>query len=119
VRTVLSTQFDLGYVAPTATTVGVGIGWKVLLRSGTWRLTTIHRTGPDFGIAAVTLGGSAVGSIDGYSAGTVGNVVTAISGIVVAEDGVYDLVYTCGTKHASSTAFNYNLVHVTLQRTGA
>lgn len=93
------------------------IGWDVTLSAGTWMVEIIHRTSTNLGIYTVSLDGAAVGTIDGYAATAVQNVVSSVSGIAVATTGVKRLLFKMATKNASSTDYIGSFNHVRLRRT--
>jgi len=92
---------------------------RLPLRAGTYSLRVYRRTTATSGIMTITLGGSSVGTVDGYSAGNVNDVLSTITGIVVATSGFYDLVVTNPTKNASSSNYDMRLQVLDLFRTGA
>jgi hypothetical protein len=81
------------------------IGWDFYLAAGTWEFWMVHITNNNRGIYTVTLDGAAVGTVDGYSAGSVTYVEAQIAGHVVATAGVKRLLLKMSTKNASSSAY--------------
>ncbi len=110
-----------GYAAG-ATTVG-GESWTYAalpLKAGTWALELVIRKTAALGIITCSLGGSSVGTADGYNASNVGDQrVVVNSSITVAADGQYDLVLTNPTKNASASAYGWTIQVIDLRRTGA
>lgn len=94
------------------------IGWKVLLRAGTWTITLIHFRSTDRGIYTVKLDTTSIGTIDGYGSAA-GNVVSAITGVSVSTPALYTLKLVMATKHASSSNYYYAPQWIICQRTGA
>ena len=95
------------------------VTWEVLLDAGTWALDVIYGAGTNRGIAAVTLGGTSIGSIDMYAGGAAVNTVSTITGITVAAAGWYNLTLDVTTKNGSSSAYQAAYQFITLRRTGA
>lgn len=93
------------------------INWDVVLAAGTWTVDLIHHTNSDTGIYTIQFDGVTKGTIDGYSAGDVVNVRTAVAGIAVAATAKVRLKLLIATKNASSSNFNARLQHVQLRRT--
>lgn len=93
------------------------IGWNVTLSAGTWELTTVYTKASTIGIAAITLGGASIGSLDGYNASTSYNQVSVIGAISVAATAKLSLLYTLSTKNASSTNFDFQPSQISLRRT--
>lgn len=93
------------------------IGWDLLLGAGTWTISLLHATTLDRGIYTVSLDGVGVGVVDGYSAVLVRNVVSAITGVVVAASGKKRLLVKMATKHGSSSSFVGGISSLALIRT--
>lgn len=93
------------------------VSWNVLLAAGTWTITLMHRTASSRGVYSVQIDDVEVGTIDGYSAVTTENVLTSVTGIVVATPGIKKLSLKMLTKNASSSGYLGSLVGVTLRRT--
>lgn len=108
-----------GGLAYTGTTINNYAEYLVALAAGTWSITTIHTTAADGGISTVSIDGASVGTFDLYSAGTVGNVVTPITGVVIPADGIYKLRFTAASKAGASSAYAQRMQLHTLQRTGS
>jgi hypothetical protein len=94
------------------------ISWKVALEAGTWEFELIHGKGNNRGIYTVSLDGTSVGTIDGYtaSAGTF-NDVSTITGISVATTSVKTLNLKMATKNASSSSYFGVINAIQLRRT--
>ena len=98
------------------------ISWSMSLRPGTWRLDLLHFTSIDLGIATVTLGATTLGTIDFYSASTVRNVVSSITGFTVSNTDrttIQTLTLQTNSKNASSSSYLMKLQFLALRRTGA
>lgn len=93
------------------------ISWDVVLGAGTWTLELLHITSTDRGIYTVVLGGSSVGTIDGYSAAATYNVRSSVTGITVSSAVKQRLTLSMKTKNASSTNYYGVIQHVQLRRT--
>lgn len=93
------------------------INFDVVLAAGTWTFEMIHRTASDQGIATLKFDGTSKGTIDCYSAGTVDNVRSQITGIAVATSGKVRLKLRMETKNASSSGYNCAVSHIQLKRT--
>lgn len=107
-----------GYAA-TGTTNDQSFTYSRLrLRGGTYSMRFRRRTGSTSGIATITLGGVAVGTADGYSAGNVNDAAVTFTGITVAE-GFVDLVVTNPTKNATATNYVIQPQLFDIWRTGA
>lgn len=91
--------------------------WNVYLDAGTYTLTLWHHRDVNRGVYTVSLGGTNVGTIDGYAASTVVNVETAITGIAVGTAGYLALRLTMASKNASSGAHYGVISLITLERT--
>lgn len=93
------------------------IGWDVYLAAGTWEFWLLHITNNNRGIYTVTLDGASVGTIDGYSAGSVSYVESPIAGHVVATAGLKRLLLKMSTKNASSSGYVGSIQLVGMRRT--
>lgn len=93
------------------------INFDVALASGTWTFELIHVQSSNVGIYTVSLDGTSIGTIDGYSAGTTKNVRTQISGVVVATTGKRRLKLKMATKNASSGNYSGFIQHIQFKRT--
>lgn len=93
------------------------IGWDVILAAGTWTIELIHRSWSDRGIYAVSLAGSSVGTIDGYTGSDTPNTRSTINGISVASTGKKRLLLKMATKNGSSSNYRGAIQHVRLLRT--
>jgi hypothetical protein len=116
--TVLNTTVMCAYVQnATGVAVNDEITFPVALSAGTWTIQMIQHTFTDRGIATFRLDGVSVGTIDGYSAGSVLNAIGSIAGVVVAASGKKVLSIKMATKNASSTNFNLLTPLISLVRT--
>lgn len=95
------------------------IQWFVNLAAGTYTLTHTYTSASNRGKWDWYLDTTKLGTIDGYSAGPVYNVVSTVTNITIAADGNYTLKLLVNGKHASSTEYYYDVPSVTLHRTGA
>lgn len=93
------------------------IGWDFYLAAGTWEFWLLHITNNNRGIYTVTLDGASVGTVDGYSSGSVTYVESQIAGHVVASAGVKRLLLKMSTKNASSSAYIGSIQLVGMRRT--
>lgn len=112
-----STFLSGGRIIQGTPAINNEIGWNVLIGSGTWEITTIHRTGNDAGTYTVKLDSTTVGTFDGYTAADTNNVVSTISSISVGSSGIYTLKFVMASKNASSSNYYYKIQWITLQRT--
>ena len=93
------------------------IAWDLVLAAGTWTVSLLHLTGSDRGIYSLQFDGVEKGTIDGYSAGTVRNVLADVTGISIATSGKVRFSMKVATKHASSSAYFTKFYVVSLIRT--
>ena len=98
---------------------GDSMSFDVLLDSGTWAIDVIYLKGTTFGILDFNLGGSSLGTVDGYNGSSTDDNVATISGITVATAGHYTLTVAINGKHASATDYLMGLQLIVLRRTGA
>lgn len=92
------------------------IAWDVVLAAGTWKLTMHSRKSSNVGIYTVSVEGTSVGTIDGYSASAAAGLDT-ISGIAIATTGKHRLKFKMATKNASSSGYVGNPQAISLRRT--
>lgn len=111
-----SSQIFGGYKVTTGAQ-NAEIGWDVVLAAGTWTLSLLHATGIDVGIYTASLDGVSIGTIDGYAASGVNNVVSTITGITVAPSGKKRLLLKMATKNATSTSYLARISGLRLLRT--
>jgi hypothetical protein len=81
------------------------VEWRVPIGAGTWDLSVTHVTSPDAGIMTVSIDGTDVGSIDGYSPSTAYNVDGEIPNVSVATSGLHTLRVRTDTQNAASTGY--------------
>jgi hypothetical protein len=93
------------------------INFNVVLGPGTWTVEIIHHKAPDVGIYSVQLDGVEKGTIDGYDSGTVRNVYSSVTGIVIGTGGKYQLKLKMATKNGSSSSYIGSISGVYLRRT--
>lgn len=93
------------------------IYWDLLLSAGTWKFGFTYLTHSDHGIFDVQLDGSSIGTVDSYSAGSVANVYSEITGISVATAGKKRLKLVISTKNASSSSYLGRIQHLAMVRT--
>lgn len=91
--------------------------YSVLLSAGTWTLTLIYVRGTNCGQTAVTIGGTAIGTVEHYNGSSAINQVVEYSGIVIAETNHYELKFQCSGKHVSSSNYFCQFHYITLRRT--
>ena len=92
--------------------------WDVLVDAGTYRIDLFIITATDRAIHDVLIDGSSIGTTDGYSAGTVRNVVASFTGVALAA-GHHTVRVAANGKNASSTDYFISPQSLTLTRTGA
>lgn len=92
--------------------------WNFLVESGTYRLDLIHTKWASYAIFDILIDGVSVGTVDGYNASILHNVVTSITGIVLTA-GHHTVRIAANGKNASSTNYTITTQSVTLTRTGA
>jgi hypothetical protein len=115
-RTAFNANGGLSYVNSTGAQ-NAYMEWKVPLSAGTWTFGMNHYAGADRGIYTLTIdGGSSLGTIDGYAAGSAGTYST-ITGIAVTSNTNALVRLTMATKNASSSAYGAYFVGATMQRT--
>lgn len=116
-----ATVLGAGYTAGAMTASGETWTYAGLpLKAGTWALELVIRKTSSSGIITCSLGGSSVGTADGFNASNLGDQrVVVNSSITVASDGQYDLVLTNPTKNASSGGWGWTIQVIDLRRTGA
>lgn len=93
--------------------------YQLDLSAGTWAFTVVYTASASAGIINISIGGTSIGTVDTYAASTTRNNRTTISGVTVAADGHYDVVFTNVNKNASSSAYTMNLQDFIGRRTGA
>ncbi len=111
---------DKVYGASRATTAGAQndeISWPIVLAAGTWTIALFHTTHSAAGIYSVQFDTVEKGTIDGYSAGTVYNVISTVTGIVVATAAEITLKLKMATKNGASTDYYGSIQHIRLRRT--
>ena len=116
-----STVLGAGYAAGATSASGETWTYAGLpLKAGTWALDLVIRKWSSSGIITCSLGGSSVGTADGYNASNLGDQrIVVNSSITVASDGQYDLVLTNPTKNASSGGWGWTIQVIDLRRTGS
>lgn len=92
------------------------IAWDVVLAAGTWTLELMHAKATDNGIYTVSVGGTVVGTIDGYNAALSSNNLSALS-FVVGVSGKVRISLKMLTKNAASSAYTSRVQGLKLRRT--
>lgn len=92
------------------------IGWYVVLAAGTWNFTLNLRESTNVCIYTVTIDGSSIGTIDGYSASATAT-STTITGFTVSTTGRKLLKLAALTKNASSTNYVIDIKSMHFRRT--
>lgn len=95
------------------------ISFDVWLDTGTYKVALVYRKDSDKGIHNLQLGGSTKGTVDSYSASTVDNNYTEVTGIAVSIAATTTFQDLMATKNASSTGYAGYLNSVAWIRTGA
>lgn len=91
-----------------------------LLEAGTWTLMVRYEVRNDFALMNVSLDGNVVTTIDQQQATDTFNVVTTVTGIVVATTNNHVIRFTCnGATTPGSSNYIINLHHWSWLRTGA
>lgn len=86
--------------------------------AGTYQISIMHTTNADRGIYSVQIDTVQVGTIDGYSAAKVENVVGTISGIgPLSVSAFHTLAFVMTAKNGASTNFTGSIQWITIQRT--
>lgn len=94
------------------------ISFDVVLAAGTWTFELMHVEDTDRGIYTVALGGTDIGTIDGYNAlGAVYNVLDSITSVNVREPVKQRLTLTMKTKNAGSSSYVGSIQHIQFRRT--
>jgi hypothetical protein len=109
---------DLGMaVTDFANSNANSMAWDMWFDVGTWKICLVHRLGANQGIATFSIGGSSVGTIDTYSAGSGANIYDEITGIVITTPGLKEFKISNPTKNGSSADFYIYYNSVALIRT--
>jgi len=91
--------------------------WKnVILAAGTYKISLMCVSRADGGIATVKLNGTAIATLDTYSAGTTNDVVVEATDIAITQ-GSYDIEVSNPTKNASSTSYRVYCTVIMFERT--
>lgn len=93
------------------------VTYKVDIPAGTYSLALMYLKGNSGGIVDVTLGGSAVVTLDTYTALNTYNQVSTTTGLTVATGGIKDIVLQTNGKHASSLNYIIGVSAISLWRT--
>jgi len=117
----VSAMLGSGFAAGATTQSGETWTYAGLpLKAGTWACDVVIRKTAASGIITMAIGGSSVGTADGYNASNAGDHrIVVNASFTVAADGQYDLVLTNPTKNASSSAYGWTIQAIDLRRTGA
>lgn len=127
-----ATKANTGWSTRNQDGTALGMGWfktnntaqnnafsnDFWLDSVTWKAALIHYTSTDRPIYSVQFDGVTQGTIDGYSAGSVLNVYSEVTGISVTTASLKVVQVINATKNASSSAYNGNIMSIALIRTG-
>lgn len=95
------------------------IYWDVGLSGGTWDFQLIHNTGPNRGIYTVSIDGSSIGTIDGYTASGIGAAKftkSQITGVSITA-GKRRIKLKMATKNGSSSAYFGTIQVLSFRRT--
>lgn len=106
-RATVINAVGLGYTSNTPADNGDFATWNVEMAAGTWSFRFIFITNTIAGTVDVTLDGSAVATLDIYSAGLTYNVTTTTTGIVVPSSGVKTLKILVNGKNVSASDYFY------------
>jgi hypothetical protein len=93
------------------------VNYKKYFTAGTWSFTIIHMISFSNAIMDIIFDGSVIASIDAYSAITVNNFVTTISGIVINTDGYKILSVKANGKNPASTNYLVRFNFIQAERT--
>lgn len=93
------------------------ISFDVVLAAGTWTIEVMYTANTDHGIASVQLDTVEKGTIDTYNGSATYNNLGSVTGIAVSTSQKYRLKLKMATKHASSSSYRGEIVHVQLRRT--
>ena len=97
---------------------GDWVEWDVLVDSGTYTVTMVYGSAPNRGIHDVKVDGTSLGTVDGYTAGTIRNNVASFTGVALAA-GHHTIRVAINGKNASSSDYLLDVQVITLTRTGA
>lgn len=92
------------------------IYWDIGLSGGTWDFELTSSTANNRGIYTVSIDAVSVGTIDGYTAGSVLFARSVLTGITIAS-GTRRLKLKMATKNASSSNYFGTIQHIQLRRT--
>lgn len=112
-----SSLFYNGYINLSPASTAHYIEWDISQCSGVWTLEIMLEKGSDRAIMTLSIDGTVVGTIDGYSSSTVQNFLGTIANIGISRSGIHTLRLATPTKNASSTNYNIVLQHLRLRRT--
>lgn len=112
-------RFRSYFLQSSVPSVNDEIAWDVLLAAGTYRLNVVHLTGDNQGIYDILIDGTAIATIDAYSASGIYNVKTQVTGIVVATAGRKRVSLRVTGKNGSSSSRYAQPSSIQLIRTGA
>lgn len=93
------------------------INFDVVLGGGTWTLELMHAQDINRGIYTITLDGTAIGTVDGYTAAAANNTRSAIAGIRISVAAKRRLKLKMQTKNAAATAYYGVIQHIQFRRT--
>lgn len=93
------------------------ISWDLVIAAGTWVLSLMHHTGNTRGIYSIQIDGVEVATIDGYSAGSVDNVLTDSASFAIATDAVHTIKLKMANKNGSSSSYVGSISGISLRRT--
>lgn len=95
------------------------ITYALALSKGTWTFELNHTKTSSCGIYSVYVGGTLVGTIDGYAAVPAFNARDTIAGITISENGFYEVELRMASKNASSANYTGLFHAFSLVKTGS
>lgn len=93
------------------------VDYHAFMTAGTYSFVFVIRTGADYGKIHVLIDDVDVGSVDGYSAGDVDNVVKTISSVSVGANGLKKISLKLTDKNAASGGYYAVISSLSFHRT--
>lgn len=113
----MNTAFLFGIRLSSSGAQNDSISFEFWAPKGNFTLAFIHHSSTDRGIYGVTADGVAIGTVDGYSASGVNNVLSASLTGTFASTGIHTITFTMATKNASSSNYAGHLRHLQIRMT--
>ena len=96
---------------------GDNISYSIYFSQGTYTISLLHAVDTNYGIVDFYINGSEVASHDLYLNGGGLNVTTNLTGITVANNGLYEFKVMVDGKNASSSGYVVAFMAISLYRT--